>query len=57
METVANIQPAQAAQFTKTRTGQITTCSQMAYVQGFTKMAKILMASTMVDADATATPS
>ena len=37
---VANIQPAQAALFTKARTGQIFTRGQMAYVQGFTRMAK-----------------
>jgi hypothetical protein len=54
---VANIQPAQAALFTKTRTGQILTRGHIAYVQGFAKMAKVLMASPIVDADATATPS
>jgi hypothetical protein len=53
----ANIQLAQAALFTKTRTGQIFTCGQMAFVQGFTKTAKDLMASPLVDADGTATPS
>jgi MULE transposase domain len=40
---VANIQPAQAALFTKARTGQIFTRGQMAYVQGFTRMAKDFM--------------
>jgi hypothetical protein len=40
---VANIQPAQAALFTKARTGQIFTHVQMAYVQGFTRMAKDFM--------------
>jgi hypothetical protein len=34
---VANIQPAQTALFTKARTGQIFTRGQMAYVQGFTR--------------------
>ncbi|KAI2494665.1 hypothetical protein MHU86_19844 [Fragilaria crotonensis] len=53
---VANIglQPAQAALFTKTRTGQIFTRGQMAYVQGFTKMAKDFMASPNVNATTTA---
>ena len=51
---VANIQPAQAALFTKAHTGQIFTCAQMAYVQGFTKMAKDLISSPNVDATATA---
>ena len=54
---VANIQPAQAALFTKARTGQIFTRGQMAYVQGFTKMAKDLMASPNVVATATASES
>ena len=54
---VANIQPAQPALFTKTHTDQIFTRGQMAFVQGFTKMAKVLMASPIVDADATTTPS
>ena len=54
---VANIQPAQAAVLTKVRTGQIFTHGQMAYVQGFTKMAKDLMASPNVDATATASES
>ena len=45
---VANIQPAQAALFTKTSTGQIFTRGQMAYVQGFTKTAKDLMASPLL---------
>jgi hypothetical protein len=43
--TAANIQPAQAALFIKTYTGQFFTRGQMAYVQGFAKMAKDLMAS------------
>jgi hypothetical protein len=51
---VANIQPAQAALFTKTHTGQIFTRGQMAYVQGFTKMAKDFMASPNVNATTTA---
>ncbi|KAI2504545.1 hypothetical protein MHU86_9855 [Fragilaria crotonensis] len=54
---VANIQPAQAALFTKTRTGQIFTRGQMAYVQGFTKMAKDFMASPNVHATTTASES
>ena len=54
---VANIQPAQAAVFTKARTGQIFTRGQVAYVQGFTKMAKDLMASPNVVATATASES
>ena len=53
---VANIQPAQAALFTKAHTGQIFTRAQMAYVQGFTKMAKDLIASPIVE-DATTTAS
>ena len=54
---VANIQPAQAALFTKARTGQIFTCGQMAYVQGFTKMAKDLIPPPNVDATATTSES
>jgi hypothetical protein len=54
---VANIQPAQAAPFTKTHTGQICTCGQIAYVQGFTKRAKDLMASPSVNTTATASES
>jgi hypothetical protein len=50
---VANIQPAQAAVFTKARTGQIFTRGQMAYAQGFSRMARELMASPNVDAMAT----
>ena len=53
---VANIQPAQAALFTKTCTGQIFTRGQMAYVQGFTRMAKDFMASPNVN-NATTTAS
>ncbi len=53
----ANIHPAQAALFTKAHTGQIFTRAQMAYVQGFTKMAKDLIASPNVDATATASES
>ena len=51
---VANIQPVQAALFTKAHTGQLFTCHQMAYVQGFTKMAKDLMPAVTND-DGTAT--
>ena len=40
---VANIPPAQAAIFTRTRTGQVFTRHQMAYVEGFTRMANELM--------------
>jgi MULE transposase domain len=40
---VANIQPSQAALFTKTRTSEIFTRRQMAYVQGFSRMAKDLL--------------
>lgn len=40
---VANIQPAQAALFTKTRTGLLFTRHQIAYVQGFTRMADELL--------------
>ena len=40
----ANIQPAQAAMFTKSRTGEIFTRGQMAYVQGFTRMSKDFLA-------------
>jgi hypothetical protein len=54
---VANIQPAQAALFTKAHTGQILTRGQMAYVQGFTKMAKGLMPLPNIDPTATATTS
>ena len=54
---VANIQPAQATLFTKAHTGQIFIRAQMAYVQGFTKMAKDLIASPNVDATATASES
>jgi MULE transposase domain len=54
---VANIQPAQAAVFNKACTGLIFTRGQMAYVQGFTKMAKDLMASPNVDATAIASKS
>jgi hypothetical protein len=54
---VTKIHPAQAAVFTKARTGQIITCGQMAYVQGFTKVAKDLMASLNVDAITTASES
>ena len=54
---VANIQPAQAALFTKARTGQIFTRGQMAYVQGFKKMAKDLMPPPNVDATATTSES
>ena len=46
----ANIQPAQAALFTKSHTGELFTRGQMAYVQGFSRMAKDLMDS---DDDAT----
>ena len=51
---VANIPPAQAAIFTKTRTGQVFARHEMAYVQGFTRMANELMkdvdsSSTMAD--------
>ena len=51
---VANIPPSQAAIFTKTRTGQVFTRHQMAYVQGFTRKANELMkdvdsSSTMAD--------
>jgi MULE transposase domain len=53
---VANIQPAQAALFTKAHTGQLFTRGQMAYVQGFTKMAKDLMPLPNND-DGTATAS
>jgi hypothetical protein len=53
---VANIQPAQAALFTETCTGQIFTHGQMAYVQGFTRMAKDFMASPNVN-NATTTAS
>jgi MULE transposase domain len=49
---VANIQPAQAALFTKARTGQIFTRGQMAYVQGFTRMAKDFMPPPYDDATA-----
>ena len=42
----ANIQPSLAALFTKSRgTGELFTCGQMAYVQGFSRMAKSLMDS------------
>ena len=41
----ANIQPAQAALFTKSRTGELFTRGQMAYVQGFSRMAQSLMDS------------
>ena len=54
---VANIQPAQDALFTKARTGQIFTRGQMAYVQGFTKRAKDLMASPSANATTTASES
>ena len=54
---VANIQPAQAALFTKRRTGQMFTRGQMAYVQGFSRMAKDLIASPNVDVDGTTTDS
>jgi hypothetical protein len=54
---VANTQPVQAALFTKTRTGQIFTRGQMAYVQGFTKRVKDLMASPNVNATTTASES
>jgi hypothetical protein len=37
---VANIQPAQAALFTKTRTGQIFTCGQMAMCKDLQKRQK-----------------
>ena len=41
----ANIQPAQAALFTKSPTGELFTRGQMAYVQGFSRMAQSLMDS------------
>ena len=41
----ANIQPAQAALFTESRTGELFTRGQMAYVQGFSRMAQSLMGS------------
>ena len=41
----ANIEPAQAASLTRSRTGQIFTRGQMAYIQGFSRMAKNLMDS------------
>ena len=54
---VANIQPAQAALFTKARTGQIFNRGKMAHVQGFLRMAKELMASPNLDGTATASES
>ncbi len=40
----ANIQPAQAALFTRSSTGELFTCAgQMAFVQGFSRMAQDLM--------------
>ena len=49
---VASIQPAQAALFTKARSGQIFTRGQMAYVQGFTRMVKDFMPPPYDDATA-----
>ena len=39
----ANIRPSQAALFTRTSTGELFTRGQMAYVQGFSRMAQDLM--------------
>jgi hypothetical protein len=39
----ANIRPSQAALFTQTSTGELFTRGQMAYVQGFSRMAQDLM--------------
>ncbi len=54
---VANIQPAQAALFTKTRTGQIFTCGQMAMCKDLQKRQKTWWLPSFVEADGTATAS
>ena len=41
----ANIEPAKAASLTRSRTGQVFTRGQMAYIQGFSRMAQNLMDS------------